>query len=163
MTDRAARVLLAAVTALLVAGVCRVRLTQFWGDGATYHAMAWSLAEDGDLRYEAKDVFRVRREFPSGPQGVFLKRASGGLWWDGEGGFPWVRRVEAGEPRIYFAKPFTFAVAAAPFVKLFGTRGMLLANALALGAALFLGYAAMRRSTSMRDQMTWQCSRGTPR
>jgi hypothetical protein len=110
--------------------------------------MAWSLAEDGDLRYEAKDVFRVRREFPSGPQGIFLKRASGGLWWDGEGGFPWVRRVDAGDPRIYFAKPFTYAVAAAPFVKLFGTRGMLLANALALGAALFLGYAAMRRSAT---------------
>ena len=38
----------------------------FWGDGATYYAMAWSLAEDLDLRYEARDVFRVRREFPWG-------------------------------------------------------------------------------------------------
>jgi hypothetical protein len=146
LTDRAARVLLGVVAALLAAGVCRVRLTEFWGDGATYHAMAWSLAEDGDLRYEAKDVVRVRREFPSGPQGIFLKRASGGLRWDGAGGFPWVRRVEADEPRIYFAKPFTYAVAAAPLVKLFGTRGLLLANALALAATLFLGYAVMRRS-----------------
>ena len=148
MTDRAARIVLAVVVALVVAGVCRVRLTQFWADGATYHAMAWSLAEDGDLRYEARDILRVRREFPPGPQGIFLKRATGGLRWDGSGGFPWVRRVAAEEPRIYFAKPFAYPVAAAPLVKLFGTRGLLLTNALALGAALFLGYAALRRSAT---------------
>jgi hypothetical protein len=148
LTDRAARVLLGVVAALLIAGVCRVRLTQFWGDGATYHAMAWSLAEDFDLRYEAKDVFRVRREIPTGPQGIFLKRASGGLRWDGEGGFPWIRRVAADEPRIYFAKPLAYAVAAAPLVKLFGTRGLLLTNAVLLGLALFLGYAVMRRSAA---------------
>jgi hypothetical protein len=148
LTDRAARVLLGVVAALLVLGVCRVRLTEFWGDGATYHAMAWSLAQDGDLRYEAKDVFRVRREFPSGPQGIFLKRASGGLRWDGSGGLPRVRRVDASEPRIYYAKPFAYPVAAAPLVWVFGTRGLLLTNALALGLALFLGYAAMRRSAS---------------
>ena len=67
---------------MVVGAVLAVRLPGFWGDGATYYAMAWSLAEDGDLRYEARDVFRVRREFPSGPQGLFLKRASGGLRWD---------------------------------------------------------------------------------
>jgi hypothetical protein len=148
LTDRGARILLGVVAALLVAAVWRVELTQFWGDGATYHAMAWSLAEDGDLRYEAKDVFRVRREFPTGPQGIFLKRASGGLRWDGAGGFPWVRRVGPDEPRIYYAKPFAYSVAAAPLVKLFGTRGLLLANALFLAAALFLGYAALRRSAA---------------
>ena len=48
----------------LAVAVWRVRLPQFWGDGATYHAMAWSLAEDGDLRYEARDLLRVRREMP---------------------------------------------------------------------------------------------------
>ena len=148
MTDRAAGVVLGVVAALLLAGVWTVELTQFWGDGATYHAMAWSLAEDGDLRYEAKDVFRVRREVPTGPQGIFLKRASGGLRWDGAGGFPWVRRVAPNEPRIYYAKPFAYSVAAAPLVKLFGTRGLLLANALFLAAALFLGYAALRRSAA---------------
>ena len=148
LTDRGARVLLGVVAALLVVGVWRVRLTEFWGDGATYHAMARSLAEDGDLRYEARDVFRIRREFPSGPQGIFLKRASGGLRWDGAGGLPWIRRVTADDPRIYFAKPFTYAVAAAPLVKLFGTRGLLLTNALALAATLFLGYAVMRRSAA---------------
>ena len=145
MTDRTARIALGVITVLLLAAVWRVDLTQFWGDGATYHSMAWSLAEDGDLRYEARDIFRVRREIPTGPQGIFLKRASGGLRWDGSGGFPWIRRVSADEPRIYFAKPFTYAVAAAPLVKLFGTRGLLLTNALALASVLFLGYAALRR------------------
>src|SRR6185503_13782215 len=119
LTDRTARIALGVVTALLVALVWRVELTQFWGDGATYHSMAWSLAEDGDLRYEARDVFRVRREISTGPQGIFLKRASGGLRWDGAGGFPWIRRVSADDPRIYFAKPFAYPVAAAPLVKLF--------------------------------------------
>ena len=44
MTDRTARIALGVVTALLIALVWRVELTQLWGDGATYHSMAWSLA-----------------------------------------------------------------------------------------------------------------------
>ena len=118
---------------------------QFWGDGATYHAMAWSLAEDGDLEYEARDVFRVRREFPSGPQGIFLKRASGGLHVRRRR--PW-RRVPADEPRIYFAKAFVYPLVAAPFVALLGTRGLLVTNALALGLALVLAYRELRRAAS---------------
>src|SRR4030095_2340714 len=62
VSDRAARLVLAAAVLALCAGVWGVRLPQFWGDGATYHSMAWSLAEDGDLRYEAKDLLRVQRE-----------------------------------------------------------------------------------------------------
>jgi len=110
--------------------------------------MAWSLAEDGDLRYEARDVLRARRDIASGPQGLFLKRASGGLAWDGAGGFPWVRRVGTDEPRIYFAKAFTYPVAAAPLVALFGTRGLLILNALALGLVLALAYSELRRRAS---------------
>ena len=144
LTDRAARVLLGVVSALLVAGVCRVRLTQFWGDGATYHAMAWSLAEDGDLEYEARDVFRIRRDYPSGPQGIFLKRASGGLTLDGGG----LHRVPAGEPRIYFAKAFVHPLIAAPFVRVMGSRGLLVTNALALALALALAYRELRRTAT---------------
>src|SRR5437899_3788748 len=148
VTDRAAKVVLAVATDSLLAGVATVRLPGFWGDGATYYSMAWSLAEDGDLRYEARDVLRTRREMSSGPQGVFLKRASGGLRWDGAGGFPWVRRVRADEPRIYFAKAFTYPLAAAPLVALFGTRGLLILNALALGLVLALVYSELRRNRS---------------
>lgn len=146
MSDRAARLALGAIVAVLVASVCFVRLPGFWGDGATYYTMARSLAEDGDLRYEARDVFRVRREFPSGPQGLFLKRASGGLRWDGRA--PWVHRVAADQPRIYFAKALTYPLAAAPLVALMGTRGLLVTNAIALGLTLVLAYLELRRAAS---------------
>ena len=42
---------------------------EFWGDGATYYAMAWSLARDLDLRFDEGDLARVRSEYPNGPQG----------------------------------------------------------------------------------------------
>ena len=148
MSERAARLVLAVLVAAMVAGVSLLRLPGFWGDGATYYTMAHSLAEDGDLRYEARDVFRARREFPSGPQGLFLKRASGGLRVDGPGGFPWIRRVTEDDKRIYFAKAFTYPVAAAPLVALMGTRGLLVTNALSLGLVLVLAYLELRTRAS---------------
>ena len=148
MSERGARIVLALVIALLAGAATSARIPSFWSDGATYHGMAWSLAEDGDLQYEARDVFRTRREFPAGPQGVFLKRASGGWELAPEAGFPWLWRVPPSEPRIYYAKAFAYPVVAAPLVKLFGTRGLLLANAAFLGLALALGYAERRRRTT---------------
>jgi hypothetical protein len=148
VSERAARAVLAAVALVLVALAFLARIPQFWADGATYHAMVWSLAEDADLRYEARDILRVRREMPSGPQGIFLKRASGGLTWDRAAGFPWLRRVGEKEPRIYFAKAFLYPVVAAPVVKLFGTRGLLVTNALCLALAIVLAYAELRRQAS---------------
>jgi hypothetical protein len=148
VSERVARGVLLAVTLALGALAFTVRIPQFWADGATYHAMVWSVAEDGDLRYEARDIFRVRRELPSGPQGIFLKRASGGLTWDREAGFPWLRRVGEKEPRIYFAKAFLYPVVAAPFVKMFGTRGLILTNALCLALAIVLAYGELRRQAS---------------
>ena len=59
----------------------RVSDGRFWSDGATYHAAAGSLAFDGDVVFEARDLERVRAVYPGGPQGVFLKRVA-----DGEGG-----------------------------------------------------------------------------
>ena len=102
------RPLLALVALALVAGSFSLDLPrasgrEFWGDGATYYAMSWSLARDLDLRYEAADLERVRREYPGGPQGLFLKRASGGLTPDGGSGFPWLRRVRPDgypQPRV---------------------------------------------------------------
>lgn len=146
--ERAAWLVLAALAVALVAAVFFVRIPQFWADGATYHAMAWSLAEDGDLEYEARDLSRVRREFPTGPQGIFLKRASGGWALDPAGGFPWLKHVPGERPRIYFAKAFLYPAVAAPFVKLMGTRGLLAVNALALAVALFFGYSELRRRAS---------------
>jgi hypothetical protein len=129
------------------AGVDLPRATggEFWGDGATYYAMAWSLARDLDLRFDAGDLARVRAEYPNGPQGVFLKRASGGLTVDASAGFPWVRRVRRDEGRLYFAKSFVHPLVAAPFVALVGTRGLLVANGLLLSAALWLSFFVLRR------------------
>jgi hypothetical protein len=146
VSDRAARIVLAVVIVLVTVAAASARIPYFWSDGATYYGMAWSLAEDGDLQYEARDVFRTRREFPTGPQGIFLKRASGGLELTPE--FPWLRRVPRTEPRIYYAKAFAHPVAVVPFVKLFGTRGLLLANAAFLGLAMALAYAEVRRRTT---------------
>ncbi|HEY7514741.1 MAG TPA: hypothetical protein VIC87_09695, partial [Vicinamibacteria bacterium] len=150
LSDRTARLVLGGLGAGLVIGALATDLArrsggEFWGDGATYVAMARSLAEDFDLRYEARDVLRVRREFASGPQGVFLKRASGGLRVDGAGGFPWISRVPEDEPRLYFAKGFVYPLVAAPFVRLFGTRGLVLVNVLVFVLALWLGYEERRR------------------
>ncbi len=152
MSERAARAVLTAVVAALCALALRTDLAslsggQFWSDGATYHAMAHSLAVDHDLRYEARDVFRSRREFAGGPQGIFLKRSTGGLRFDASVGFPWLRRLGQDERAIYYAKSFAYPLAAAPFVALFGTRGLLLLNALALGLALVATYAELRRQT----------------
>jgi hypothetical protein len=153
VTERGAWAALGLTTAVLAAIALTTHLAaatggRFWGDGATYHAMAWSLAEDHDLRYEAKDVFRSRREFSGGPQGIFLKRASGGLTMDEANGFPWIRRLGPKERRIYFAKPFLYPALAAPFVLLFGTRGLLVVNALALAFALAAGYWILRAQAS---------------
>jgi hypothetical protein len=147
---RGARLALALVVAALLATAAltdlpRVSGGEFWGDGATYYAMAWSLAVDHDLRYEARDLERVRREYPSGPQGIFLKRASGGWTLDPGGGFPWLRRVRPDGGRLYYAKAFAYPLVAAPLVRIFGTRGLVLTNALALGLALVLGFSVLRR------------------
>lgn len=141
LTDRTAAFVLAGLAVVGIAAAAVIRVPAFWGDSATYHAMAWSLAEDGDLEYEARDVFRVRREYPSGPQGIFLKRASGGFTFD-DGG---QHRVPEDAPRVYFAKAFVHPLVAAPFVRLMGSRGLLVTNALALAIALALAYREVRR------------------
>jgi hypothetical protein len=118
---------------------------EFWGDGAIYYAMAWSLARDHDLRFDEGDLARVRAEYPNGPQGIFLKRASGGLTVEGVAGFPWVRRVRADEGRLYYAKAFVHPLVVAPLVAVLGTRGLTLANGLLLSAALWLAFFVLRR------------------
>ena len=45
----------------------------FFSDGATYYSLAHSLAEDGDFEYRREDLVRVWHEYPSGPEGIFLK------------------------------------------------------------------------------------------
>jgi hypothetical protein len=130
MSDRVARIVLAVVTGCLLGVAVLTDLPRdasgrFWSDGATYYAMAWSLAADRDLRYEARDLERIRRVYPAGPQGLFVKRTAGGL---------------------YYAKAPVYPLVAAPAVALLGPdRGLLLTNAGALGFVLWLAFLDLRR------------------
>ncbi|HXK11866.1 MAG TPA: hypothetical protein VMT70_19660 [Vicinamibacteria bacterium] len=145
-----ARLVLSLATAALAGATLALDLPraskgEFFGDGATYYAMAWSLARDLDLRFDAADLARIRDEYPKGPQGIFLKRSSGGLTVDRAAGFPWVRRVRADEGRLYYAKAFAYPLVAAPLVAALGTRGMMFGNGLLLSLALWLACGILRR------------------
>ena len=145
------RVVMALVAAALLIWCVRsdpARLSEghFFSDGATYYSMGWSLVGDFDLEYTVADLARVRREYPDGPSGIFLKRASGGLELDGSP--PWVKRAPPTEKKIYFGKAMTYPVLAAPFVLVFGTRGFLVFNALCLLVAWLCAHLELRRHTS---------------
>ncbi len=134
MSGRLGRIVLAVVSGLILTTAFAVDLPQvsdgrFWSDGASYYAMAGSLAFDGDLEFRPEDLARVRASYPGGPQGVFLKRVP-----DGRGG-----------TRLVYAKSLVYPAAAAPFVRLLGAdRGPLVLNAMMLVAALWLGFALLR-------------------
>jgi hypothetical protein len=94
-------------------------------DASTYVAMATSLVADGDLRYEPRDLDRVRAldaelTPPSVPlpAGLFLVRH------DGE---------------YRYAKPLVYPLLAAPFVALLGLRGFYVLNVLAFVTTVVLG------------------------
>jgi hypothetical protein len=133
--ERAARLALGVVSGLVLLAAALVDLPaasdgRFWSDAATYHAMAGSLAFDADLEFTAEDLARVRRSYPGGPQGVFLKRVSDAR----------------GESRLVYAKAALYPAFAAPFVRVLGAdRGLLALNALVFVAALWLGYGELRR------------------
>ena len=93
----------------------------FAGDAATYYTLGHSLAHDLDFEYRRDDLVRVWKEFPSGPEGIFLKRGSGG--------------------RIFYAKAYIYPLAAAPFIWLFGTNGFLVLHALLMAACFACAFA----------------------
>ena len=134
MSERLARLALAVVSGLVLLAAAAIDLPsvaegRFWSDGATYHAMAESLAFDGDLEFSAADLARVRAAYPGGPQGVFLKRVP----------------RPSGEARLFYAKAFVHPAAAAPLVRLLGVdRGLLVLNALLFAGALWVAFAELR-------------------
>jgi hypothetical protein len=141
-----------AISAAALLGVCvlsdppKLAKGHFFSDGATYYSMTWSLVSDFDFEYTAGDLVRVKREYPGGPSGIFLKRASGGFEVDGS--FPWIKRVGEDEKRIYFGKAMTYAVLAAPFVAVFGTSGFLVFNAVCLLVAWLSAFLELRTRTT---------------
>ena len=93
----------------------------FAGDAATYYTLGHSLAHDLDFEYRRDDLARVWKEFPSGPEGIFLKRGSGG--------------------RIFYAKAYIYPLVAAPFIWLFGTNGFLVLHALLMTLCFACAFA----------------------
>ena len=109
----------------------------FQSDEATYYLMGHSLASDFDLEYRQEDVLRTRQEFSQGPRGVFLKKG----------------RVDgAPDPdnsRLFFGKSFIYPLFAAPFVKVFGTKGFYVLNAGLLALAFFCAYTFLSARSSV--------------
>lgn len=97
-----------------------------FADQAVYFAMTQSIAYDGDLEYTKKDLARYFRSYPSGPLGIFLKKAEDG--------------------RIFYAKSFAYPLFAAPFVRLFGVNGFFVFHAFGLLLVLLMGFFWLIRS-----------------
>jgi hypothetical protein len=95
------------------------------GDEATYAMQAASLAWDFDLRYTRADYDRFVAQWGGPPDGVILQSRDGGA-------------------HLTYGKPFLYALAVAPFVRLAPLRGALVANALMLAAAALLAARTLR-------------------
>src|SRR6478752_381877 len=128
MTRRMAAVALA--IAVLTVWVSRLDVRRLLGplkgDEATFVSMAFSLAEDGDLKYRREDYQRFRAIYGTGPEGIFLKQ-SNRLEWRVRGGWPPIEVHRIARPtsdQLDYGKPFAYAVAAAPFAAALGLDGL---------------------------------------
>jgi len=141
----------AAATAMIAAVLLGWALTAnypklshgFFSDASTYYGLGHSLADDGDFEFRREDLVRVWREFPSGPEGIFLKRgADPDLRLDATVPFVHVDvRPDADPTRLYFAKSFLYPLFAAPFIAVAGTNGFLVLHALVVVATFLCAYA----------------------
>jgi hypothetical protein len=93
----------------------------FFGDAATYYTLGHSLAADLDFEFQRDDLARVWEEYPTGPEGVFLKRGK--------------------DDRLFFAKSYIYPLAASPLIWLFGTNGFLVFHALLMTACFLCAYS----------------------
>lgn len=92
----------------------------FIGDAATYYTLGQSLATDLDFEYQRDDLARVWKEYPSGPEGLFLKRSGG---------------------KLFYAKSYIYPLAAAPFIWLFGTNGFFVLHAILMTLCFLCAYS----------------------
>lgn len=121
------------------------------GDEATYVAMTWSLARDGDLSYQRRDLERFWGMYKQGPEGIFLKRGKQfRIRLRSEP--PFVRVLnDTQEPRndrLFYAKAMVYSVAAAPFVRLLGMNGFLVFHVLLLALVCVCGYLFLAANTT---------------
>lgn len=123
----------------------------FQSDESTYYSLGHSFAKDFDAQFQRKDLVRVWKEFPTGPEGIFLKRGRH-VRLAPQGSFPFVQLVKSPDSRsdrLYYGKAFIYPLAAAPFIVLFGTNGFLVLHALLLTACFGATYAFVRARSSV--------------
>lgn len=96
-------------------------------DEPAYFAMALSLAEDGDLRCELRDLRRVVEAFPFSPVRNLILMTDDG--WN----------------TVYFGKPFAYSLFAAPAAALAGAPGIIAFNCALLAAMIWLGAVYLSR------------------
>ena len=130
------------------------------GDEASYVTMALSVAHDGDLAFERRDLLRFWRVYGRGPDGIFLKRSAGReLSLDRRWPFVHVSRTAVIDPdRLYFGKAFIYSLVAAPFVKLFGLNGLWVFHVLLLVGVVVAG--ATFAATRMPRPAAWLVAGG---
>ena len=113
-----------------VLGILRGSFSSVFGDEGTYLAMAESVARDGDLMFDAADRERLGRADGAGRQTVILQQTAKGL---------------------SYSKPVIYPLLVAPFQRLLGDLGLVLFNALAMGAALALAWGVLRRQAAAEE------------
>src|SRR5262249_2872992 len=86
-------------------------------DEATYVAMTLSLAYDGNLSYERRDLERFWGLYEAGPEGIFLKRGKQmHVRWTSTPPFiSLTKTADRRDDRLYFGKAMIYSIAAAPF------------------------------------------------
>lgn len=90
----------------------------FLSDEATYLAIAESLVFDKDIYYEPKDLIRITEIYPSGPQGIFLRKTINN--------------------KLVYAKSIIYPLFASPFYAVFKERGFIIFNVILCMLSLFL-------------------------
>ncbi|MGE0866797.1 MAG: hypothetical protein AB7P34_23070 [Vicinamibacterales bacterium] len=110
----------------------------FFGDAATYYTLGHSLAADFDFEFKRDDLARVWKEYPSGPEGLFLKRGRDG--------------------RLYYAKAYIYPLVAAPFVMLFGTNGFLVLHALLMTLCFLCAFSFLSARSHPVGALVFACA-----
>jgi hypothetical protein len=144
---RLGQVSTSAVGIVLIAWALTVDLTRsvpgFFGDAATYYSLGHSLATDFDFEYRRDDLVRVWREFPTGPEGIFLKRGRDVNGITLSSAPPFFEITSTPDPdstRLYYGKGFIYPLFAAPFVRLFGTNGFFVLHAVLMTLCFACAY-----------------------
>ncbi|HVG06277.1 MAG TPA: hypothetical protein VNM67_01120, partial [Thermoanaerobaculia bacterium] len=101
--------------------------THLKADEAAYYLMALSLAHDGDLKVEVRDIDRLFQEFPYQPVNNLILMSHDG--WH----------------TVHYGKPYIYSLLAAPFAGPFGADGLFFLNMLLTVAMIWMGASYLAR------------------